>query len=161
MLIVQEPVELRSLAVVLGRYTVFLPWLDEPQPFNALSTALAGFSNLPTPRPRYAGKQIAWPAKPLYALDRDTVGGLTTLISAWSVGTCRPWLLEGMASSLEDSTGATSCFWRDELAGAEVRRGDRGPRNASCGRARLRAATQRSSRSSARRPTAARLVATG
>jgi hypothetical protein len=70
MLVIQEPGTLRGLAVVLGRYTVFLPWVEEPQSFDALSAALAEFSDLPTPRPRYVGKQIAWPVKPLYALDR-------------------------------------------------------------------------------------------
>ena len=59
-----------SVIRVLGRYTVFLPWVEEPQSFDALSAALAEFSDLPTPRPRYVGKQIAWPVKPLYALDR-------------------------------------------------------------------------------------------
>jgi hypothetical protein len=70
MLVIQEPGTLRGLAVVLGRYTVFLPWVEEPQSFDALSVALAEFSDLPTLRPRYVGKQIAWPVKPLYALDR-------------------------------------------------------------------------------------------
>ena len=34
LVVVQKPHELRSLAVVLGRYTVFLPGLEDPQPFR-------------------------------------------------------------------------------------------------------------------------------
>jgi len=42
LLVVQEPYELqRSLAVVLGRYTVFLPGLEDPQPFMSLASALS------------------------------------------------------------------------------------------------------------------------
>jgi hypothetical protein len=77
LLIVQEPHELRSLAVVLDRYTVFLPSPEDPQPFEALSTALAQFPVAPTSPPQlarkkisWAGKQIPWPAEPLYILDR-------------------------------------------------------------------------------------------
>ena len=70
LLVVQEPDELRSLAVRLGRHTVFLPGPERPQPFETLSAALARFSELPTPRPQLVGKQIPWPTKPLYALDR-------------------------------------------------------------------------------------------
>jgi hypothetical protein len=40
LVVVQEPHELRSLAVVLGRYTVFLPGLEDPQPFMSLGSAL-------------------------------------------------------------------------------------------------------------------------
>jgi hypothetical protein len=75
--IVQEPHELRSLAVVLDRYTVFLPSPEDPQPFEALSTALAQFPVVPTSPPQLArkkiswtGKQVPWPAEPLYILDR-------------------------------------------------------------------------------------------
>jgi hypothetical protein len=70
LLVVREPNELRSLAVVLGRYTVFLPGLEDPQPFEAISAALAQFAELPTPRPRYVGKSIPWPTKPRYDLDQ-------------------------------------------------------------------------------------------
>jgi hypothetical protein len=78
LLIVQEPPELRSLAVVLGRYTVFLPSPADPQPFEALSTALAQFPVVPTSPPQlarkkisWAGKQVPWPDEPLYILDRQ------------------------------------------------------------------------------------------
>jgi HNH endonuclease len=70
LLVVQDPHELRSLAVVLGRYTVFLPGLEEnPQPFAALATVLARFFALPMPRRQCVGKQVPWPAEPRYALD--------------------------------------------------------------------------------------------
>ena len=68
--IVQEPEELRSIAVILGRYTVLLPWVEDPQPFEALSNALAQYSELPRPRPQLTGKHVPWPPEPLYALDR-------------------------------------------------------------------------------------------
>lgn len=71
-LVVQEPDELRSLAVVLGRHTVFLPGLEDPQPFDALSAALARHSAPTTPHLRleFAGKQVPWPIEPRYALDQ-------------------------------------------------------------------------------------------
>ena len=72
LLLVQEPDELCSLAVVLGRHTVFLPGMEDPQSFDALSAALA---RLAAPanshlRLELAGKKIPWPTKPLYALGR-------------------------------------------------------------------------------------------
>jgi hypothetical protein len=70
LLVVREPEELRSLAVVLGSHTVFLPGLEDPQPFEVISAALARLSAMPTPRPQLVGKEIPWPTKPLYALDR-------------------------------------------------------------------------------------------
>jgi hypothetical protein len=64
--LVQEPRELRSLAVALGRYTVFLPGLEEPQPVDDLAAALAR-----APKPfAWTGKEAPWPAEPRYALDR-------------------------------------------------------------------------------------------
>jgi hypothetical protein len=77
LLVVQEPHELRSLAVVLGRYTVFLPGLEDPQPFMSLASALSrspmqltspgapGRIQIP-----WRGKRIAWPTRPMYALDQ-------------------------------------------------------------------------------------------
>jgi hypothetical protein len=70
LLVVREPEELRSLAVVLGSHTVFLPGLEDPQPLEVISAALARLSGLLTPRPQLVGKEIPWPTKPLYALDR-------------------------------------------------------------------------------------------
>lgn len=69
-LIVREPAELRSLAVVIGRHTVFLPSPENPQPFEATATALATLSATPVPRPQLVGKEIPWPTEPRYALDR-------------------------------------------------------------------------------------------
>src|SRR6266496_4279289 len=77
LLVVQEPHELRSLAVVLGRYTVFLPGLEDPQPFMSLASALSraprhltspgapGRKQIP-----WRGKRIPWPTRPMYALDQ-------------------------------------------------------------------------------------------
>jgi HNH endonuclease len=70
MLLVREPHELRSLAVVLGRYTVYLPGLEDPQPFEDLSAALARLSAQKPPRPQLVGGQIPWPTEPRYALDQ-------------------------------------------------------------------------------------------
>jgi hypothetical protein len=75
LVVVQEPYELRSLAVVLGRYTVFLPGLEDPQPFMSLGAALSklpgqlispgapGRKQIP-----WRGKRISWPTRPMYAL---------------------------------------------------------------------------------------------
>jgi hypothetical protein len=77
LVVVQEPHELRSFAVVLGRYTVFLPGLEDPQPFMSLASALSssavqltspgapGRKQLP-----WRGKRIPWPTQPMYALDQ-------------------------------------------------------------------------------------------
>jgi hypothetical protein len=71
LLIVREPAELHSLAVVLGRYTVFLPWIEDPQSFEDLAAALKRLCGTPTPPPvHFSGKEIPWPAEPRYALDR-------------------------------------------------------------------------------------------
>jgi hypothetical protein len=70
LIVVKQPDELRSLAVRMGRHTVFLPGLEQLQSFETLSAALARFSQLPAPRPQLVGKQIPWPAKPRYTLDR-------------------------------------------------------------------------------------------
>jgi hypothetical protein len=70
MLLVREPHELRSLAVVLGPHTVYLPGLEDPQTFEDLSAALARLSAQAPPRPQLVGKQIPWPAEPRHALDQ-------------------------------------------------------------------------------------------
>jgi len=70
LLVVEEPAEMRSLAVVLGRHTVFLPGVMEPQqPFDALAAALARYSALPTPHRQCVRKQMPWPTEPQYAFD--------------------------------------------------------------------------------------------
>lgn len=77
LVLVQEPHELRSLAVVLGRYTVFLPGLEDPQPLISLASALSGSAAHLTspeaprcPRIPWHGKRISWPTHPMYALDQ-------------------------------------------------------------------------------------------
>ena len=69
LLIVREPAELRSLTVVLGRYTVFLPWIEDPQPFEDLAAALKRRFGTATPSVHFSGKEIPWPTEPRYALD--------------------------------------------------------------------------------------------
>jgi hypothetical protein len=68
LLIVREPAELRSLAVVVGRYTVFVPWLEEPQSFEDLAGALGRLPGAP-PRVHFSGKKVPWPTEPRYAFD--------------------------------------------------------------------------------------------
>jgi hypothetical protein len=77
LVVVQEPYALRSLAVVLGRYTVFLPGLEDPQPFMSLASALskspAQVASPGAPSRHqipWRGKRIPWPTKPTYALDQ-------------------------------------------------------------------------------------------
>jgi len=71
LVIVQDPHELRSLAVVLGRYTVFLSGLEDPQPFMSLASALSGSPVQPGRRQiSWRGKRIPWPTRPMYALDQ-------------------------------------------------------------------------------------------
>jgi hypothetical protein len=70
LLLVREPHELRSLAVVLGHHTVYLPGLEDPQPFGDLSAALARLTTQKPPRPQLVGKQIPWPTEPRYDLDQ-------------------------------------------------------------------------------------------
>ena len=69
LLVVREPTELRSLAVALGGYTVFLPWIEDPQPFEDLAAALKRLFGTVTLRVYFSGKEIPWPAEPRYALD--------------------------------------------------------------------------------------------
>ena len=61
---------MRSLAVVLGRHTVFLPWVAEPKSMDEIAAGLAWYSGLPPSRRRCTRKQIPWPAEPQYILDR-------------------------------------------------------------------------------------------
>lgn len=70
LLLVEEPAEMRSLAVVLGRHTVFLPRVEEPRTMDEIADGLAWYSALPTSRRRCTRKQIRWPAEPQYALDQ-------------------------------------------------------------------------------------------
>jgi hypothetical protein len=76
LIIVQEPVELRSVAVVLGRYTVFLPWQAHPRSLEDLAATLRGVASAPqdasgaVPRLPYSGKTVPWPARPRYDLDQ-------------------------------------------------------------------------------------------
>jgi hypothetical protein len=70
LLLVREPVELRSLAVTIGRHTVFLPTLDQPRSFGATAAALGALAAAPGRRPRLLGKEVPWPTEPRYDLDR-------------------------------------------------------------------------------------------
>jgi hypothetical protein len=70
MLIVEEPAEMRSLAVALGRHTVFLPCPVESRSLDEISAGLAWYSEQPISRRRCTRKQVPWPAEPQYALDQ-------------------------------------------------------------------------------------------
>jgi hypothetical protein len=70
LLLVEEPARMRSLAVVLGRHTVFLPSVTEPRSFDDLAAALAWYSALSAPRRQCVRKDIPWPTEPHYALDK-------------------------------------------------------------------------------------------
>jgi hypothetical protein len=70
LLVVQEPTQMRSLAVVLGRHTVFLPWVTEPKPFDELAATLQWYSALPGPQRECVRKHVPWPTEPRYALDK-------------------------------------------------------------------------------------------
>ncbi|MBM7787600.1 hypothetical protein [Tenggerimyces flavus] len=74
MLLVEQPDELRSLAVTLGEWTVFLPGISRPLTYQQLSEGVAqtrnGHSRV---KFRLHGKGVPWPSRPVYALDRLTV----------------------------------------------------------------------------------------
>jgi hypothetical protein len=60
---------MRTLAVMLGRYTVFLPRWDEPKSMEEISAGLAWYDALPASRKRCTRTEIPWPAYPQYKLD--------------------------------------------------------------------------------------------
>jgi len=66
--IVREPHELRSLAVVLGRWSC-RGWRTRNR-LRPCPPRSPGFPCCRHHRPPLAGKQIPWPAEPLYAFDR-------------------------------------------------------------------------------------------
>jgi hypothetical protein len=70
LLIVEEPDEMRSLAVGFGRHTVFLPWVAEPRSVDEIADGLARYSALPASRRQCTRKQLPWPNEPQYALDQ-------------------------------------------------------------------------------------------
>jgi hypothetical protein len=72
---VEEPTKLRSLVVTLGPHTVFLPDPSEPRPFEDISAILEELSQAPSPPHQFTGKEIPWPTKPEYALDRNESEG--------------------------------------------------------------------------------------
>lgn len=69
LLVTEEPAEMRTLAVMLGRFTVFLPRWDEPKSMEEISAGLAWYDALPASRKRCTRTQIPWPAYPQYKLD--------------------------------------------------------------------------------------------
>lgn len=74
MLLVEQPDELRCLAVTLGEWTVFLPGISRPLTYQQLSEAVAetrdGHSKV---KFRLHGKEVPWPSRPTYAIDRLSV----------------------------------------------------------------------------------------
>jgi len=69
LLVTEEPAEMRTLAVMLGRYAVFLPRWDEPKSVEEISAGLAWYDALPASRKRCTRTEIPWPAYPQYKLD--------------------------------------------------------------------------------------------
>jgi hypothetical protein len=69
LLVIREPVELRSLAVSIGQHTLFLPAPDEPRPFQTIAEELGELAAA-VRRPRLLGAEVPWPTEPQYALDR-------------------------------------------------------------------------------------------
>ena len=70
LLVTEEPSEMRTLAVVLGRHTVFLPRWDAPRSLEEISDGLAWYDALPASGKRCTRTRIPWPAYPQYALDQ-------------------------------------------------------------------------------------------
>jgi hypothetical protein len=71
LLLVNDPDELRCVAVMLGDYSVFLPGLWNPLTWDELAAAFchrreAGDRLNLTLR----GKEVPWPKQPIYLLDR-------------------------------------------------------------------------------------------
>lgn len=65
MVIVSDPTELRSLMVQFGRSIVFLPWVDNGIYAKLAQDADAG----PVARLEVRGEELAWPVRPVFALD--------------------------------------------------------------------------------------------
>lgn len=70
LLLVREPAELRSLAVVMGQHTIYLPALEQPRPFQETAAALGTLAAAPGPRPQLRGAEVPWPTEARYDLDR-------------------------------------------------------------------------------------------
>jgi hypothetical protein len=70
-LLVDDPDELRCVAVVTGEHTVFLPGLFRTQTFEEITSALASLrAEAGTVSVNFNGKELPWPARPTYFLDR-------------------------------------------------------------------------------------------
>jgi hypothetical protein len=71
LLLVDDPDELRCVAVMLGEYSVFLPGLWNPLTWDEIAAAfcrrrgVGGRLNL-----TLRGKEMPWPKRPMYFLDR-------------------------------------------------------------------------------------------
>lgn len=70
-LLVDDPDELRCVAVVMGEHTVFLPGLFRTQAFEEINGALASLRGEGgRVSVNFNGKELPWPARPTYFLDR-------------------------------------------------------------------------------------------
>lgn len=71
-LLVDDPDELRCVAVVMGEHTVFLPGLDRPQSYEQVIAAFAREKQL-HPQGRlsvnFSGKEVPWPRRATYFLE--------------------------------------------------------------------------------------------
>jgi hypothetical protein len=69
-LYISEPTELDAVAVRMGAHTVYLPGPDDGQTMDSLSAALSATFGPETQPLEVVAKQIPWPTRPTYALDR-------------------------------------------------------------------------------------------
>ncbi|GAB3831725.1 HNH endonuclease [Dactylosporangium cerinum] len=69
-LFVEEPDDLRGVAVAFGQRLILLPGVDRPQTCHQLHDALTARSTGAEPRADLNGKEVPWPRWPVYLLDR-------------------------------------------------------------------------------------------
>lgn len=71
LLLVNDPEELRCVAVVLGQYSVFLPGVWNPLTWDELAEALCRRREVGDRlNLTLSGKEVPWPTRPMYLLDR-------------------------------------------------------------------------------------------
>lgn len=71
LLLVNDPDELRCIAIVLGEYSVFLPGLSNPLIWDELAAAFTRRCEVGNRlNVTLSGKEVPWPTQPMYLLDR-------------------------------------------------------------------------------------------
>ncbi|MEV4130586.1 hypothetical protein AB0J72_00255 [Dactylosporangium sp. NPDC049742] len=68
-LLVEQPDDLRSVAVTFGQRLILLPGIDQPQTSHQLHDAVTARSTDGDPRADLQGKEVPWPRWPTYLLD--------------------------------------------------------------------------------------------